>query len=72
MSLFAEIARELIGMFVADARLTACVLALVGAAAVLLGALHVAPLAVGAVLLLGGLVILVAVVFAEAARKRSH
>lgn len=70
MKLFAQIAQELVGMFIADARLTVSILLLVATAAVMLEALHMAPIIAGTTLLLGCLLILVAVVFLEAGRDR--
>ena len=69
MSILMEVARELLGMFLADARLTVATLALVALAAGLI-ALQVAPLAAGALLLLGCLAILVEAAAREARRRR--
>ena len=70
MSILAEVVRELVGMFLADARLTLATLALVGIVAILLLAAHVAPLSAGAVLLVGCLAILIEATVREARRRR--
>lgn len=69
MSLLREIAGEIVGMFVADARLTGAILLLVAAVALLIGLADVDPLIGGLVLLLGCLAILVENV-RHAARSR--
>ena len=67
MSIIVEVAKELLGMFLADARLTTATLVLVAIVAGLVVALHVEPLVGGFVLILGCLVILV-----EAAVRESR
>ena len=59
MTLLRDIAFELIGMFLADARLTSAILVLVGIVVGLRLGLGVEPLVGGGVLLIGCLVILV-------------
>ncbi|MGJ4859660.1 hypothetical protein ACN6KF_005695 [Labrys sp. La1] len=58
MKTLIEVAKELIGMFVADARLTVAVLTLVTCSASLVIGLRIDPLWCGALLLLGSLAIL--------------
>ncbi|AWC25213.1 hypothetical protein CO731_04707 [Aminobacter sp. MSH1] len=70
MSIIIEVAKELLGMFLADARLTTATLALVAVVAGLVIALRVEPLLGGCVLLLGCLAILVEAAVREA-RSRS-
>lgn len=71
MTILKDVLAELLGMFVADARLTTAICALVLITAGLIFGVHVAPLIGGAVLLLGCLAILVLSVRAEA-RRRGH
>ncbi len=68
MTILRDVLAELLAMFVSDARLTAAVLALVAAAALLEQTLNQAPLIGGAVLLAGCLGILTGSVLL-AARK---
>jgi len=68
MSLIRDVANELLGMFLADARLTGAVLLLVCAAALLVDAEQIDPLVGGAGLLVGCLLILMAVTTAAARR----
>ena len=70
MRVLAEVARELFGMFMADARLTLATLLLVGIVALLSLAAHVAPLFAGAILLVGCFVILIEATIREARRRR--
>jgi hypothetical protein len=70
MNLLREVASELLGMFLADARLTGAVLALVLLVAVLLVEAGMAPLLGGTLLLGGCLVILVEAAIREARRRR--
>jgi hypothetical protein len=70
MSLVADIAKELLSMFLADARLTTATLLLVVAVAVLIAGLRVDPMLGGALLLLGSLLILVEAALREARRRR--
>ena len=72
MTLLKEIATELAAMFVGDARLALCVLAMVGSAAALVQILPSAPLAAGAVLLFGCLLILIGSVRQAAAGHRGR
>ena len=72
MTLFYEIARTLLGMFLADARLTIVILALVTLVAGLILNLGVDSLVAGGVLLVGCLVILVEAAVRETRRRRLH
>lgn len=67
MTLVKEILKELVGMFVADARLTLALLALVAGAAAVVDYLT-APLSGGVLLVLGALAILLISVRSAAAR----
>lgn len=69
MNILAEVAKELLGMFLADARLTTATLVLVAIVAGLVMALQLEPLIGGAVLLLGCLVIVVEAAVREAWRR---
>jgi len=69
MNLLKDVLAELIGMFLADARLSGAVLILVGAVALLIGRLGVEPLVGGAILMLGCLAILAAVTTVTARRR---
>ncbi len=68
MNIIREVLKELVGMFLADARLTLATLFLVGVVAVLVGVLRVGSLAGGGILVLGCLVILVEAASREAQR----
>jgi hypothetical protein len=68
MSIIVEVAKELLGMFLADARLTTATLVLVAIVAGVV-ALRVEPLQGGCVLLLGCLAILVEAAIREARRQ---
>lgn len=70
MMLLRDIAAELLGMFLADARLSIGILALVAIVAGLTGSHTVAPLIGGGALLVGCLVILVVAAWRES-RHRS-
>ena len=59
MSILLDVAKELVGMFVADIRLAIGVLCLVALVAVAVDYLGFAPLAGGALLLLGSLLIVI-------------
>ena len=59
MTMLKEIAAELIGMFMGDARLTLAVLAVVASAAALINLASVDPLGAGAILLAGCLGLLI-------------
>jgi hypothetical protein len=69
MSIIGEVVKELFGMFVADARLTAAILFLVAGAAGLVAIWQTEPLIAGGVLLFGSLAILVEAVYREAAGR---
>jgi len=71
MSIIVEVAKELLGMFLADARLTATTLVLVAIVAGLVLALRVEPLLGGGMLLLGCLAILVEAAVREARRRNA-
>jgi hypothetical protein len=64
-----DVAKELIGMFLADARLTISILVLVAIAAALVDWLHVNAVVSGALLVVGSLLILVKAVAREAKRN---
>jgi hypothetical protein len=66
MNIFGEVRKELLGMFVADAKLTSATLVLVAVVSALVFALRVDPLVAGSVLLFGCLAILVAAAVSEA------
>ena len=69
MSILKDVLRELVGMFVADVRLTAAILAMVVVAALLIGATGLPALAGGGFLLVGCLAVLVRSVRREAVRR---
>lgn len=69
MTLLADIAKGLVGMFLADARLSGAVLALVLVVVVLTKVLELEPLIGGGVLLAGCLAILAAAAYREARRR---
>ncbi|UES36720.1 hypothetical protein [Roseibium aggregatum] len=64
MTLLKDVLAELFGMFVADARLTLAILALVAFTAVLVTPVHLNPLVCGLILLSGCLITLFAAVLA--------
>lgn len=70
MTILKDVLAELFGMFVGDARLTAAVLIVVAASAVLIDLAGVAPILGGAVLLAGCLAVLLAAVMRTARRKK--
>lgn len=70
MTLLRDIVNELIGMFLADVRLTTAILVLVLIVAGLTLSLGVAPLIGGGTLLVGCLVILVEAAVRETRRRR--
>lgn len=65
MNILREVAQELLKMFIADARLTLSILALVALTAVLIKFAGMAPAGAGAILLVGCLMILLAAVFRQ-------
>lgn len=69
MNILKEVFSELFSMFVADARLTATILATVALAALLITATSLPPLAGGLVLLLGCIAVLFLSVKREAKRR---
>jgi hypothetical protein len=71
MSIVVEVAKELLGMFLADARLTVLILVLVALVAGLIFVLHVEPVLGGCVLVVGCLGILIEATVREARRRRS-
>jgi hypothetical protein len=71
MSIIGDVCKELLGMFLADARLTIATLLLVAIVASLVVALGIEPLVGGGVLLLGCPAILVETAYREATRGLS-
>ena len=69
MSILKDVLSELAGMFVADAWLSAAILAVVAAAALLVDGTDFPPLAGGTVLLVGCIAVLVLTVRREATRR---
>ncbi|KJS43756.1 hypothetical protein [Roseovarius sp. BRH_c41] len=69
MNILKDVFAELFSMFVADARLTAAILATVALAAILIDATSLPPLAGGLVLLLGCIAVLVLSVSREVKRR---
>jgi hypothetical protein len=72
MSLVGEVLKELLGMFLADAGLTTATLILVAVVAGLVLGLRVDPMAGGALLILGSLLILIEAAIREARRRRQQ
>lgn len=70
MSILRDVAVELFGMFVADARLTLALLGVVAAAAAAVGYFPGTPLAGGAILAGGSLLVLLASVRRAARRPK--
>jgi hypothetical protein len=70
MSIIGDVAKGLLGMFLADARLTLATLALVAIVAALIVGLRVDPMLGGGLLLLGSLLIVVEAAVREARRRR--
>jgi hypothetical protein len=70
MTLLADVAHELVGMFLADLRLSGAILVLVLSVAGLVLAVQAEPLIGGAALLIGCHVILVEAALREARRRR--
>jgi Flp pilus assembly protein TadB len=71
MSIVVDVVKELVSMFLADARLTIATLALVAIVAAFVLALHIEPLVSGSMLLLGCLAILVEAAAREARRRNA-
>jgi Flp pilus assembly protein TadB len=71
MSIIFDVAKELLGMFLADARLTGATLILVAAVAALIVWLGADPMVGGFLLLIGSLLIVVEAAVREAKRRRS-
>ena len=69
MSLIVEVAKELLGMFLADGVLTIATLILVAIVACLIVGLHVDPLVGGGLLFVGSLLTVVGAVVREARRQ---
>ncbi len=69
MNILKDVLLELFSMFVADARLTAAILAIVAITALLIGATGLSPLVGGLFLLLGCIAVLFLSVKREAARR---
>jgi hypothetical protein len=72
MNILRDVARELLGMFLADARLTTATLVLVAVVAGLVLAMRVEPLLGGSLLLLGCLAILIEAAIREAKRRSAR
>lgn len=72
MNILRDVARELLGMFLADARLTTATLVLVAVVAGLVLAMRVEPLLGGSILLLGCLAILIEAAIREARRRSAR
>jgi len=68
MTTIGEVLKELVGMFLADARLTLATLFLVAVVAALVGVWRVGPLVGGGILVVGCLAILVEAASREARR----
>jgi len=66
MNILGDVFKELLGMFIADARLTVATLVLVAIVGTLVFALRIDPTAAGSFLLFGSLAILVAAAVSEA------
>ena len=66
MNIIGDVLRELVGMFLADARLTLTTLSLVAAVAGLVAVLQIGPLVAGGILIFGCLATLVEAVGREA------
>jgi hypothetical protein len=71
MSIIVEVAEELLGMFLGDARLATAILVLVAIVAGLVVVLRIEPLVGGSVLLLGCVAILVEAAAREARRRNA-
>ena len=71
-NIFGDVAKELVGMFLADARLTISILVLVAAVAGLVDLLGVNPGIAGGLLLVGTLLILVESVVREAKHRNEQ
>jgi hypothetical protein len=71
MNILGDVAKELLAMFLADARLTISILILVAIAAITVSWLHFDPLIGGALLAVGTVLILVEAVAREAKRSGS-
>jgi hypothetical protein len=71
MSIIGDVAKELLGMFLADARLTTATLILVAIVAALVSWLRLDPVLCGAVLLVGSLAIVIEAVLREARRDKA-
>lgn len=65
----ADVTKELLGMFLADARLTVSILVLVGIAAGLVDWLSVSPVVGGGLLVVGSLLILVEAVVRKSKQR---
>jgi hypothetical protein len=72
MKILKDVMAELFGMFVADARLTAAILAIVAVAAGLIETTNLPPLVGGAILLIGCISVLFFSVRREASRRASE
>jgi hypothetical protein len=72
MNILGEVAKELFGMFMADARLTTTTLVLVAIVAALIAWLRLDPALCGGILLIGSLAIVVEAVLREARLRGSR
>ncbi len=72
MNILGDVAKELLVMFLADARLTLSILILVAIAAILVDWLHISPLLGGALFVVGTVLILVEAVVRETNRIESQ
>jgi hypothetical protein len=71
-SIASDVAKELMGMFLADARLTISILILVAIAASFIDWFGVNPVVAGGILLFGSLVILVEAAMREAKERNAQ
>ncbi len=70
MSIFLQVLKDLVGMFMADARMTTAILALVALVALLINKAVVAPLTGGWILLAGCVLLLIASALSAAVKSR--
>lgn len=70
MSILLDVVKELLGMFLADARLTVAILVLVAVTSVLVLGLHAGPVVAGGLLAVGSLVLVVEAAVREARRRK--
>jgi len=70
MSIFIQVLKDLVKMFVADARMTTAILALVALVAALVKWTHIDPLTIGWLLPAGCIILLIASALAAAAKAK--